>query len=552
LVASAANTIPAQDGSTAEPARPSVRPNPVALEVAVVATGTRPSDAPGQRDLFTEETTTVLVFRDGAVIRLNAAVALGQLVFLTNKQTKREVVCQVLRKRRLGPTGCYVELDFTEEMAGFWGVQFPAEEAAQPKKAFVAPTAAVAAAEEMVESAGVGSGEASAIPAAPSLQEVDQLREEVELLRQQLQSLLQAQEPAQTEGASRTEEPGTRRSEAPAWAKAVTDAMLSGVGQQNQKAEVMAANEPAPEAEQQSRKPEVATGPAPVNPPARRAPFAEEEEAIADLEGANAEELLPKPAQDLAKAAKSPKKNESSAGAGKSEARSGVVVKTAVVLVFLTVGGAVAWYENLLPFLPGTKAIHPISLVAEPARSGAITNGGVAVTNANVASKPADAPVANAKLVDIATGKSADAAPGTIANTQSDESITKGAADTEKSAGSGHGKKSLRGVANVEPETELPESAMNDSGVVPAKLLKSVNAVYPPDAMRNYITGDVIIDALVHANGRVGEMKVLTGPTALRDAAIDALKQYEYAPATQGGKQVASHVKVTVKFWFNP
>jgi len=38
----------------------------------------------------------------------------------------------------------------------------------------------------------------------------------------------------------------------------------------------------------------------------------------------------------------------------------------------------------------------------------------------------------------------------------------------------------------------------------------------------------------------------------LRQAAVDALKQYEYAPATQGGRAVPAHVNVTVKFWYNP
>ena len=42
------------------------------------------------------------------------------------------------------------------------------------------------------------------------------------------------------------------------------------------------------------------------------------------------------------------------------------------------------------------------------------------------------------------------------------------------------------------------------------------------------------------------------GAEALRQAAKDALKQYEYAPATQGGKAVASKLVVTVKFWFDP
>jgi periplasmic protein TonB len=87
---------------------------------------------------------------------------------------------------------------------------------------------------------------------------------------------------------------------------------------------------------------------------------------------------------------------------------------------------------------------------------------------------------------------------------------------------------------------------------VPAQLLKSVPPVYPPDAMRNFITGDVRLDALVDAKGRVKTAEVLVGPSQLHQAAIDAIKKYEYAPATKGTRSVDSHVIVTIKFWYNP
>src|SRR5215831_10042014 len=83
--------------------------HPIALEVPVVATGARPGDQSDKRELFTEETETVLVLEHGAVIRLSAAVVVGQLVFLTNKQSGKEIVTQVLRKRNFRPTACYVE-----------------------------------------------------------------------------------------------------------------------------------------------------------------------------------------------------------------------------------------------------------------------------------------------------------------------------------------------------------------------------------------------------------------------------------------------------------
>src|SRR5579871_40224 len=150
LVGSAANTTSTQElpGESSAPANAMARGNSVALEVPVTATGARGSSEGEQRDLFVEETNTVLVFRDGAVIRLKADVAIAQLVFLTNKKTKREVVCAVRGKRSVPSGHYYVELDFTEAMANFWEVDFGPEAAPRPKPVVavkkVAPVAASA------------------------------------------------------------------------------------------------------------------------------------------------------------------------------------------------------------------------------------------------------------------------------------------------------------------------------------------------------------------------------------------------------------------------
>lgn len=101
-------------------------------------------------------------------------------------------------------------------------------------------------------------------------------------------------------------------------------------------------------------------------------------------------------------------------------------------------------------------------------------------------------------------------------------------------------------------ETVPVEVVPSDAPVVQAKLVHAAAPVYPPDAMRSYITGDVKAELVVEATGKVGEVKVISGPAALRDAAVEALKKYEYAPATQGGKNVASKTTAVVKFWFNP
>ena len=113
-----------------------------------------------------------------------------------------------------------------------------------------------------------------------------------------------------------------------------------------------------------------------------------------------------------------------------------------------------------------------------------------------------------------------------------------------------HGK--AQTSAQSAPMPVAPEVSVSDQPVVPAKLLSAVQPIYPPDAMRNYITGDVRIEAEVDKQGHIGAMKILLGPKQFRQVAMDALRQYEYAPATQGGRPVVSKVTVTIKFWFDP
>src|SRR4029077_4378757 len=100
--------------------------NAIAHETGVDVTGARPGGDSGKRELFAESTTTVLVFENGGVIRLAAEVEAGQLLFLTHRETKREVVAQVTRKRPFPTGNPYIELEFTEPAPGFWGVEIPA------------------------------------------------------------------------------------------------------------------------------------------------------------------------------------------------------------------------------------------------------------------------------------------------------------------------------------------------------------------------------------------------------------------------------------------
>jgi len=103
------------------------RPQPVALEIPVTVNGARTVEGSDKREPFSENTKTVLVFVHGAVIRLASSLAPGQLIFLTNEKTKKEVVCQVVKSKNYRSVTGYVELEFTEPALGFWGMRFPSD-----------------------------------------------------------------------------------------------------------------------------------------------------------------------------------------------------------------------------------------------------------------------------------------------------------------------------------------------------------------------------------------------------------------------------------------
>ncbi len=111
------------------------RPQPVALEVPVTVNGARAVEGTDKREPFSETTKTVLVFGNGAVIRLGSPVAAGQLLFLTNEKTKKEVVCQVVKSKNYKSVSGYVELEFTESVVGFWGMRFPSDRIGTPAPA---------------------------------------------------------------------------------------------------------------------------------------------------------------------------------------------------------------------------------------------------------------------------------------------------------------------------------------------------------------------------------------------------------------------------------
>ncbi len=520
---------------------------PVALETTVIATGARPADATSKRELFTEETQTVLVFERGAVIRLSAAVVDGQLLFLTNKSTGKEVVTQVLRKRAFRPTNCYVDLEFTESCPGFWGIEFPKS----------APDSGKTIAGK-IKLGDENDGRANKPAAVPDAQDVERLRTEVVELQKQLKSLQQVA--PQSEGSEPPNLPVPPPVVFTEQERQAEDKRLEALF--------------APETKLES-------APAPNILVAHSPKFSNFESPKSSGKKwiAIAAVLL------LA----------ASAGAYRFGAFDGLLKKRAA-LKSVSTGAAASSAASSgksddARSGQGSSPENAKLVVTSPAGEpiSAVENG--AVTNNSVASNPISSNSAAKNPLPTNASPISDAAPD--GESKIDASASRTAANSKvtipaKSSGKpllysrvaaaakvGNHSKSQLGPAAT---TSAPKTASNSVPPAPAptaasanstpdapaevstaaesyvgpKLVKSVKPVAPPEALKNYVTGNVNVDALVDSNGQIQSVTVISGPPKLRATAIKEMKQYVYEPAKRNGKPVSSHVKVTLQYWYEP
>ena len=507
--------------------KPLPKMNAAAREIRVKVTGTRVGSAFIERELFTESTSTVLVFEKGGVIRLTAAVAPGQLIFLTNEDSQREVVALVLRKRDYRPTECYVEFEFTEPTPGFWGMEFSAATALLPQDA------KVIAATELISSAETTEDELDEA-ARPDSSEVEALKREVEALRSQLTQLQTQPEPAQTQPAGAIPD---KPSVSPA------DTLLS----QPPKAEA-----PSYETE--------------------KAPWTELSADVAPMEGepkptrvySPEEDLLPrpdlqpKPALVFRKSMLPPKRSFRARGEFTPGFRAGMLRLAILSLTLAALIGFV-WYKRWLPWMhqPTKFAVSSFAGGVTTKVSAARTPTTGPASLATQPTKPGTGAVdpLSAKATNPVTGSSGEPS-GAIATAKEPgmvpyEVVPKPAM-REKS-------KPAASIANAKPSQVQPLPAKmaapvavsaGNPNIVPPRLMKSERAVATLDDLRDFETGNVVIDAIVDTDGNVTSPTVLSGPPSLRRPALDALKYYRYKPATQNGRAVAAHVTVTMQFHF--
>ena len=85
-----------------------------------------------------------------------------------------------------------------------------------------------------------------------------------------------------------------------------------------------------------------------------------------------------------------------------------------------------------------------------------------------------------------------------------------------------------------------------------ARLVHTVNPVYPPEALAQKLHGAVVLQALVGRDGSVEDLKIVRGYFVLGRAAIAAVKQWRFQPYSVNGHAAATQTVITINFSYPP
>jgi len=96
--------------------------------------------------------------------------------------------------------------------------------------------------------------------------------------------------------------------------------------------------------------------------------------------------------------------------------------------------------------------------------------------------------------------------------------------------------------------TTIERKITISAGVSQGLLVKKVAPDYPLFAKENGVSGTVVLQATIGKDGRIANLRVISGPEELRGAALDAVKQWVYRPYLLNGEPVSVDTTINVAF----
>jgi TonB family protein len=526
-----------------------VHSDAVSLEVSLKVHGskvtTAGSGAAPQTEPFEEQTTSMIVFPHGGVLRMSPAVNSGQMLVLTNLKSRQDAICRVVKVRTYSNTACYVEIEFTHRQPGFWGVYFDGDGPAATDKAIEIPAAESSAATPKIAGAGSprkASPEATAA-ASPGKPESSFI----------------------SIGSREKVEPAASATSAPVSELTLAETAL--------KSNLIPST------------PSTSAGTARNTQQKASSTKIQEREATAT-------DTLSETSQtgDVSKALSQRTSGEAFGErltGHKEEAaglpKSWIAIAACVGLLVIIGGGIMLFHRGassssetaasapaVAPTAVSTSAADVTSQpvrAPEPVAAAAVSRPVPVATPANtpreiapaVTSKPAkEQPASEAsEQSEAATApkKTVPSVFGTLnAHPVSTRNSTSGAVAPNLQVSSTE-PNPLLGITSMPAPSALPPPGFKATSPVSAggqirepKLLTNVLPQYPMLAKQAHTEGDVSIQIVVDKAGNVSDAHVTSGPSVLREAALDAVRKWKYEPSLLDGQPTSVQMLVTVRF----
>lgn len=103
-------------------------------------------------------------------------------------------------------------------------------------------------------------------------------------------------------------------------------------------------------------------------------------------------------------------------------------------------------------------------------------------------------------------------------------------------------------VKKEAPKPVTPQRIRVGGNVQQAKLINQPRPMYPPLAKQARISGIVRLNAIISKDGTIQNLTVISGHPLLVPAAMDAVKQWRYAPTLLNGEPVEVVTQIDVNF----
>jgi protein TonB len=140
------------------------------------------------------------------------------------------------------------------------------------------------------------------------------------------------------------------------------------------------------------------------------------------------------------------------------------------------------------------------------------------------------------------------AAPTRIPKQEAENAPPAGS-DTAGAEGLGGGSANT-GMFNghAQPTVRVTKPVAISSGIATGMLIEKTPPVYPPLAKTAHVAGTVELHATIATNGTIKDLHAVSGPVMLRQAAVDAVRNWRYQPYKLNDQPVEVETTINIVF----